>query len=176
MGRIEIKIIEDGNIEVCRDLCNELMAYQKSMAHTNKEAFDVMNFDTRMLTSYNSALENLVVILIDDDVPVGYAYASTSLAKDSNPMFHQEIDAEHTKFGSISNVFLRKEYRGKGFGKQLIDMCQDWLDSFDDVNLCFVHISNGNDAIMTTYEKYGYKYSHDVRDGFIKTMKRYRVK
>jgi hypothetical protein len=52
---LKYEIITDEEIEYCRDLCNELMAFQKSKAHITPELFDHMNFDTRMIPSINSA-------------------------------------------------------------------------------------------------------------------------
>ena len=45
----------------------------------------------------------------------------------------------------------------------------EWLESFSDVNVIFVYISNGNDAALDFYLKNGFIYSHDVFGGFIKT-------
>lgn len=45
---ITFEIVTDGNIEHCRDLCDELMAFQKSMAVIAPEQFDGMSFDTRL--------------------------------------------------------------------------------------------------------------------------------
>ena len=42
MKSITVEIVEDGNIEQCRELCNELMAFQKSKAVIAPEVFDLM--------------------------------------------------------------------------------------------------------------------------------------
>lgn len=41
------EFITDDQIEYCRDLCNELMIFQKSKAYIKSELFDSMDFDTR---------------------------------------------------------------------------------------------------------------------------------
>lgn len=69
-----IEIIKNDDIGLCRDLCNELMAFQKSKAVIAPESFDNMNFDTRMLKSYENALEKQVILAKDKDVPVGYVF------------------------------------------------------------------------------------------------------
>jgi len=48
MKNTTIEIIQDGNIEQCRELCNELMIFQKSKAYYVPERFDAIDFKTRM--------------------------------------------------------------------------------------------------------------------------------
>lgn len=72
------EIITDEEIEYCRDLCNELMAFQKSKAHITPELFDHMNFDTRMVPSVKSALHNYTVIVKDGEKIVAYVYSNIS--------------------------------------------------------------------------------------------------
>ena len=45
------EILHDEELESCRDICNELMTFQKSKAYITPERFDTMNFDTRMIPS-----------------------------------------------------------------------------------------------------------------------------
>jgi hypothetical protein len=76
MANITYELITDGNIEICRDLCNALMAFQKEQATIGKEAFDMMNFDTRMKVSYAGALRAHVVVAKDGDKAVGYIFST----------------------------------------------------------------------------------------------------
>lgn len=64
---LKYEVIPDEKIESCRDLCNELMAFQKSKAYITPELFETMNFDTRMIPSIQSALHNYTVVVKDDD-------------------------------------------------------------------------------------------------------------
>lgn len=74
MKNITIETITNGDIEQCRDLCNELMAFQKSKAFIAPEKFDLMTFDTRMKKSYESSMASQVVVIKDDGFPVGYVF------------------------------------------------------------------------------------------------------
>ena len=76
--RIKYEIIPNDKTHYCRDLCNELMIFQKSKAQINPEMFDSMNFDTRMLPSIKSAIHNYIVVVKDDDKIVGYVYSNIS--------------------------------------------------------------------------------------------------
>jgi hypothetical protein len=64
------------NLNYCRDLCNELMAFQKSKSSIKAELFDNMNFDPRMIPSIKSAIYNYTVVVKDDDKIVGYVYSN----------------------------------------------------------------------------------------------------
>jgi hypothetical protein len=76
MTNLTFEVVNDGNIEQCRQLCNELMAFQKSKATIAPELFDFMNFDTRMKRSYESALRSQVIVAKDNGVPVGYVFST----------------------------------------------------------------------------------------------------
>lgn len=182
MQNITIEMIKDGNIEPCRALCEELMAFQKSKAHIHPEWFDAMNFDTRMKKSYEDALENQVVIVKDNGVPVGYVFSTIenvdaadvttypgwALTAKNSTGFYPDWVTPPQKIGCLNNLYLRDEYRGSGLGLKLFDKAMEWLESFSDVHLIFVYISNGNDAALKFYLRSGFTFSHDVFDGFIK--------
>ena len=190
MSEIKLELINGENIEQCRELCNELMAFQKSKATISKESFDWMNFDTRMKWSYENALRSHIVAAKDGDVPIGYVFstideeseASRDYFPDWAPMkgvggvkgFFPDWVKLPQKIGCLSNLFIREKYRGLGLGTKMLCMAMDWLESFDDVGLIFVYISNGNDAAMDFYLKHGFTFSHDVFGEFIKAA--YKVK
>lgn len=75
---LKYEVIPVDKAECCRDLCNELMSYQKSLSYIKPELFDSMNFDTRMVPSIKSAIENYIVVVKDDDKLVGYVYSNIS--------------------------------------------------------------------------------------------------
>lgn len=53
---ISYEIIPVEKAYLCKELCNELMVFQKSKATISKELFDEMNFETRMLPSIKMRL------------------------------------------------------------------------------------------------------------------------
>ncbi len=179
MGDITIKVIRDDNIELCRVLCNELMAFQKSKAFIMPELFDLMHFDTRIKYSYEKALRKHVAVVFDDETPVGYVFSTIDRVKpednaakpewapEDGKGFYPEWVAFTENIGCLNNLYLREEYRGMGLGKKLFDISMEWLDSFDDTDITFVFISNGNQAALDFYLKNGFVYSHDVFGGFI---------
>lgn len=184
MENLTIEIVKDGNIEQCRDLCNELMAFQKSKATIAPEAFDGMNFETRLKSSFEHSPRNQLVVVKDSGVPVGYIFSTIDRVTDGDKAyipewapvsgdgkvigFYPDWDEFPEKVGCLSQLYFRDEYRGLGLGSRLIDMAMEWLGSFPDCNLTFVYISNGNDDAYDLYLRKGFVYSHDVFGGFIK--------
>lgn len=170
MENITIEILEEKEIEQCRDLCDELMGFRKSKAFMEPERFDGMNFDTRMKKSWESALEKHAAIAKDGAVPVGYVFSTVESAEGmKNSSFKLLLDTAGfpERIGCLSNLYIRDGYRGSGLGSRLFDISMEWLESFPDMELIYIFISNGNDEAMDFYLKHGFSYSHDVLGGFI---------
>lgn len=185
MENITIEVLTDGNIEQCRELCNELMAFQKAQATIAPEAFDSMNFDTRMKKSYENALRSQVVVVKDNGVPVGYVFSTIEIVKkndDALPAWAPKDEHGNSKgfypdwvkfpktIGCLNNLYVRDEYRSLKLGSKLFQLSMDWLESFGDVDLLFIYVSNGNDAALNFYLNRGFTYSHEVFGGFIKAV------
>ncbi|MBL0388258.1 GNAT family N-acetyltransferase [Tumebacillus sp. ITR2] len=185
MGNITIEVVKDGNIEQCRELCNELMAFQKSMATLSPETFDTMNFDTRMKKSYENALASQVIVVKDNGVPVGYVFSTVdniANSKNSIPDWAPVVDPENNKgfypdwdhlpdkIGCLNNLYIRDGYRDMKLGSKLFTLSMEWLESFPDVEVVFIFVSNGNEAALNFYLSRGFTYSHDVFGGFIKAV------
>ncbi len=191
MQNITIEIITDGNIEPCRDLCNELMAFQKSKATLLPEVFDSMNFDTRMKQSHANAPASQVIVVKDAGTPVGYVFSTIDTVKNDKTAypswvpkddienclgFYPDWDNLPQKVGCLNNLYFRDDYRGRGLGDKLFAMSMEWLESFPDVDLIFVYVSNGNDAALDFYRKRGFAFSHEVFGGFITALYKFKNK
>ena len=182
MGKIFFESVRQGDIELCRVLCDELMAYQKSKAIIAPDIFDQMNFDTRMKKSSENACDSHVVLAKDGIDRIGYVFSTVDyVTEDSRAVYPEWApqtdnsigfypDWVHLpqKIGCLSNLYLRDGYRGCGVGAELYRQAEVWLKGFPDVELIFVFISNGNDAALDFYLKQGFMLSHDVFGGFIK--------
>ncbi|MFJ5760986.1 GNAT family N-acetyltransferase [Neobacillus sp. NPDC093182] len=172
---LKYEIITDEEIEHCRDLCNELMAFQKSKAHITPELFDNMNFDTRMVPSINSALHNYTVIVKDGEKIVAYVYSNISPKEAYSNNFATFFDLSSVRkknVGCLSQFFIKEEYRQYGIGSKLFDMSMDWLKQFEDVEDYFIFVSNGNDNALEFYKHKGFSVSHSILDGFITVLRK----
>ena len=184
MEKIVIEEVKGQDIDICRELCNELMKYQQSKAFIAKEAFDLMNFDTRMKKSYERSPISQVLVAKDGEIPVGYIFSTVDAILEPMKKFpdwapNKEVPGVKgfypdwlqypIKIGCISNFYLKESYRGSRIGKELFEKAMEWLKSFNGVDFIFAYISNGNDSALDFYLKNGFKYSHEVFGGFIKT-------
>lgn len=171
--------ISADSIICIKDLCNELMSYQKSKAHIHPEFFDDMCFETRMIPSIDSAKANYIVIAKDDDEIVGYAYSTIAPKTTYSGGFATlECDAffdfnsvEGDDVGCLSQFYIKDGYRNTGIGSVLFEKSMDWLSSFKSINDLFIFVSNGNDNALNFYLGKGFKVSHQILDGFITVLR-----
>ena len=172
---IHYEVISEDNIHCIKDLCNELMAYQKSKAHTHPEWFDNMCFETRLIPSVKSAKANYIIIARDDNKIVGYAYSNISEKNTYSggfatlePVNFFDFDSvKNDDVGCLSQFFINEGYRNTGIGSVLFEKSMDWLSSFKSISDLFIFVSNGNDNALKFYLSKGFKISHQILDGFI---------
>jgi GNAT superfamily N-acetyltransferase len=171
---IKYQIITNEKIEYCRDLCNELMSFQKSKAQIKPELFDNMNFDTRMIPSMKSAIYNYIVVVKEDDKIVGYVYSNIAPKETYSNNFATFFDlssVSRNNVGCLSQFYIKEEYRQKGIGSVLFDMSMTWLNQFNDVEDYFIFVSNGNNDALEFYKRKGFVFSHKILDGFITVLR-----
>jgi GNAT superfamily N-acetyltransferase len=176
---IKYEVISDEKAEYCRELCNELMVFQKSKAKIKPELFDSMNFDTRMIPSIKSAMYNHIVVAKDDDKIVGYAYSNISPKETYSNDFATFFDitsVSRKNVGCLSQFYLKEAYRKYGIGSVLFDSSMKWLKQFKDVEDYFIFVSNGNNDALEFYKRKGFVVSHEILDGFITVLRNEKSK
>lgn len=171
---LKYEVITEDQIDYCRDLCNELMTFQKSKAHITPELFDSMNFETRMIPSVKKANHNYIVIVKDNEKVVGYVYANISPKETYSNEFATFFDLSSVNkenVGCLSQFYIKEEYRQYGVGSKLFNMSMEWLKQFEDVEDYFIFVSNGNDDALEFYKRKGFTVSHDILNGFITVLR-----
>lgn len=171
---IQYEVISDENIICLKDLCNELMAFQKSKAYIHPELFDGMNFETRIVPSVQSAKANYFIIAKDEEEIVGYVYSNISTKETYSNAFATFFDLESIKnedVGCLSQFYIKEGYRNMGIGSVLFNKSMEWLNSFPSINDLFIFVSNGNDNALDFYQGKGFKISHQILDGFITVLR-----
>lgn len=176
---IDYEIITADKITCIKDLCNELMIYQKSKAHIHPEWFDNMTFETRMLPSFKSAKANFIITAKVGDEIVGYAYSnicpkttySGGFATLAPVDFFDFDSVEGEDVGCLSQFYIKDGYRGSGIGSVLFNSSMEWLNSFSEIKDHFIFVSNGNDNALKFYQSKGFKVSHDILEGFITVLR-----
>lgn len=189
MDRPTFETVTANNLEQCRELCDELMAFQKSKAVIAPEQFDGMNYDTRLKESFEHSPVNHVIVAKDNGTPVGYVFSTIEDVKkgdksgipDWAPVdgkkamgFYPDWDSLPEKAGCLNHLYVRKEYRKTGLGAELLRLALEWLESFPDVDVTFVYISNGNGSALDFYLRHGFTFSHDVFGGFIQAAYKFK--
>jgi len=176
---IHYEVISNDDIICIKDLCNELMDYQKSKAYIHPEWFDNMCFKTRMLPSVKSAKSNFIVVAKNDNEIVGFAY-SNICAKETysggfatlEPVDFFDFDSVNSDdVGCLSQFYIKEDYRKTGIGTVLFEKCMDWLNSFKSIDDLFIFVSNGNHSALKFYQDKGFKISHDILGGFITVLR-----
>lgn len=186
-NNITYRDLSNGDVEVCRDLCNALMKHQASKGIIHPEILANMSFDTRLKPSFESSNDKFLLVAFDGDKAIGYVFADHSVITEASKQFRPPWksmltpeEAENClgffppdlptpiKAGHINNLYVMPEYRGLNIGKELMDKGMEWIKSDKDVKCALVHVSNGNN-VAPFYEKYGFKYTHDVMGGIIKS-------
>ncbi|MFD2445271.1 GNAT family N-acetyltransferase [Bacillus sp. CGMCC 1.16607] len=168
------EIIPVEKAEYCRELCNELMVFQKSKAYMKPELFENMNFDTRMIPSIKSAIHNYIVVVKDDEKIVGYVYSNISPKETYSNEFATFFDlssVNRKNVGCLSQFYIKEEYRQYGIGSKLFNMSIEWLKQFEDIEDYFIYVSNGNHDALEFYKRKGFSVSHEILDGFITVLR-----
>jgi GNAT superfamily N-acetyltransferase len=176
---IRYEVISEDNVICIKDLVNDLMAYQKSLAHIHPEFFDDMCFETRIPPALKSAKHNYIIAARDGDEIIGYAYSTIASKKIYSGGFATlqcdaffDFDSVKTEdVGCLSQFFIKEGYRNKGIGSVLFEKSMDWLNSFKSINDLFIFVSNGNDNALKFYLGKGFKISHQILDGFITVLR-----
>ncbi|PFA63071.1 GNAT family N-acetyltransferase [Bacillus sp. AFS015802] len=172
------EVIPEENAESCRELCNELMAFQKSKATIAPERFDSMNFETRLLPSIKRAVHNYLVVVKNPEMNneiIAYVYTNISPKETYSNEFATFFDlssVQNENVGCLSQFYIKEGYRQFGIGSKLFRMSMEWLATFDDVEDYFVFTSNGNQEALAFYQRKGFTISHDILDGFITVLRR----
>jgi GNAT superfamily N-acetyltransferase len=167
------EVIPDSDIEICRELCNELMVFQKSKTTIHAELLDKMNFDTRMVPTVQRSSHNHIVVVKDGEKPVAYIYSNIASKENYSTSFATFFDLNSVKndVGCLAQFYIKEAYRSFGIGSKLLAMSVEWQKSFEHVQDFFVFVSNGNDTALDFYKRKGYSISHEILDGFITVMR-----
>lgn len=175
--------ITDGSVEICRELCNVLMAHQADRGVLHPEVLRAMNFDNRLKPSFEGAAEKQLVVAFHGSKPVGYVFSSAGLeteaSKAARPAWAAGLSGIHEtgfypdwlpmpgKIGCLNNLYVLPEYRGRRIASTLCDRAMNWLRGVPNIRYIYVYISNGNDSVIDFYKNLGFEYSHEVFGGFI---------
>lgn len=180
MIKIKYKVITTDNIDFLEGLCNQLMKFQADHARIRADIMASMNYNNRLKLEYANTQRKHLVVAYDKEKPVGFAFATIGSVTEENLKgkpgwasdlngigFYPENYAVPNTIGTFKLLYVDNEYRNLNIGKQLSKMIMAWLNSHEDVDDLWVYVANGNEIVGKLYEKYGFRLSHSVFNGFI---------
>ncbi|MEL3971438.1 GNAT family N-acetyltransferase [Rossellomorea oryzaecorticis] len=168
------EVLPEDKMDYVRESCNELMAFQKSVATITPELFDDMSFETRLIPSVDKAIHNYTVVVKDGNQIVGYVYSNVSPKETYSNEFATFFDlssVQKANVGCLSQFYIKDGYRKFGIGSRLYTMSMDWLNQFDEIDDIFIFVSNGNSNALEFYKRKGFTVSHDILGGFITVLR-----
>lgn len=154
---VKYETVDVKDIEVIRELFDKLMQFQKSKAHYGKWIFDRMTMEFRVYKDLeqNKFKDTYLILVKDDDKPVGFAYS----------VVNQE------SCGNLKLFYLEPKYRGKGIGSKLFDMSMEWIAKFDTQQIV-IFVSLGNDEAMRFYTSRGFEFKKKIFFGMISRLEK----
>lgn len=177
---INYKVFTTENVDFLEGLCNQLMRFQADHATIRPDIMASMNYNNRLKPEYANTLRKHMLVAYDEERPVGFTFATIENITEENlkgkPAWAAELYGigfypEHYEIpktiGTFKLLHVDEEYRSLNIGKQLTNMTMDWLKNHEDVEELWVYVANGNEIVGKFYEKYGFKLSHSVYNGFI---------
>lgn len=180
MKKIEYRELGSADIEAVRGMCESLMKFQAEKAKVRQGVLANMNFENRFLPDYDAALRKSVIVAYDGDIPAGFSFSTITDVTELNikvrPTWSSDLDGNGfypedyvvpKRIGTFKLLFVDTSYRGLDIGRHLSERSMNWLKSSDDVEELWVFVANGNEQVGSFYEKYGFKLSHSVFNGFI---------
>jgi len=180
MSNINYKVVTTDNIDFLEGLCNQLMKFQADHARIRSDIMASMNYNNRLKPEYASILRKHLVVAYDGERAVGFAFATVGRVTEENlkgkPGWASELNGvgfypenyEVPKtIGTFKLLYVDDAYRDLSIGRQLSHMIMTWLNSQEDIDDLWVYVANGNEMVGKFYERYGFRLSHSVFNGFI---------
>jgi len=73
------------------------------------------------IKEYITSNKGVIFICFEESVPVGFAQCN---------LRHDYVEGtENSPVGYLEGIFIKKEYRNKGFAKELLSQCEYWAKS-----------------------------------------------
>lgn len=134
---MQIKAITLDDIGIIKGLWEDLNAHHLSRSTHFAHHFAAFHFEDRV-----AALKNrdqfIAFVAQSDHECIGYCIATV-----------------HDDAGEIDSLFLDAAYRGRGYGKALMDLALKWLEDqrCDPIR---VSVAEGNEEALAFYRRFGF--------------------
>jgi len=139
--------IED--LDLVKPLWEKLNSLHESLSPNFKERFQKMNWDKRKSNLISKTGKLLLEYVIDNKNDKIVAYCISTIEK------------ENEKVGEIDSIFVEKELRKSGIGKQLMDNAINWLIS-QNTETQKLLVGVGNEKVIDYYKQFDFHPLHIV--------------
>ena len=139
--------IED--LDLVKPLWEKLNGLHESLSPNFKERFQSMNWDKRKSTLISKSGKLFLEFAVDNKNHKIVAYCISTIEK------------ENEIVGEIDSIFVEKELRKSGIGKQLMDNAINWLIS-QKTETQKLLVGVGNESVIDYYKQFDFYPSHIV--------------
>lgn len=177
---IDYRIVTSDNVDFLESLCDELMRFQAEHATLRQDVMASMTYQNRLKPEYAITARKHMIVAYDGEEPIGFAYANvTSVDRDSaeeRPGWAMDLKGEGfypfdylvpKTIGTFKLLYVKEAYRNAHVGWELTRQTMDWLNRQEDAEDLWIYVANGNESVGRFYEKFGFRFSHFVFDGFV---------
>lgn len=144
--------IKQGQIEdldLVKPLWEKLNDLHESLSPDFKERFQAMNWDKRKSNLISKSGKLFLEFAIDNRNNKIVAYCISTIEK------------ENEKVGEIDSIFVEKEQRKSGIGKQLLENAINWLIS-QNTETQKLLVGVGNESVIDYYKQFDFYPLHIV--------------
>ncbi len=144
--------IKQGKIEdldLVKPLWEKLNGLHESLSPNFKERFQEMNWDKRKINLINKSGKLFLEFAIDNRNNKIVAYCISTIEK------------RNEKVGEIDSIFVEKEQRKLGIGKQLLNNAINWLIS-QNTETQKLLVGVGNESVIDYYKQFDFLPLHII--------------
>jgi len=143
---VNIVFIETGafDLDLIQQLWEKLNDHHRKQKSDFKEHYENFTFPERAEALLKKSLDGDMHIGRAEEKKTGLlvAYCITTISPDNE--------------GEIDSIYVEEEYRGHGFGDELIKRSLEWMDK-KGVKKKTVRVAVGNQDAVSFYERYGFR-------------------
>jgi len=143
MANYQIIRASVNDLDIVKPLWEKLNELHESLSSDFKHLYRQMNWKKRKIQLVNKSANMLVEYAIANNSNQIIAYCIST------------IDKDNEKIGEVDSLFVDKEYRKTGIGKQLMNNAINWL-MMHKTETQKISVAAGNETVMEFYKQLGF--------------------
>ena len=141
--KLEFKIISCNDLDIIKPLWTNLKNHHADISSHFQETYQAADFENRKeeLLKKSSPNNMRVEVVSDCDKNCFVGYCISSISDEGK--------------GEIDSIYLEKEYRKLGLGKEMVKRAMEWMESQDTDELKIV-VAVGNEDLLPFYSSFNF--------------------